>query len=375
MRREGVQIAATGSYLPGEPLTNDDVERLVGPLPPDILEGIQVQRRHWLVDPETGAHRINNSEMATEAARRALDAAGMGADELELMIVSTASPDYLLPPMVTFVQEALGLERCATTEIRSGCAGAVEALDVARLYLESGMYRNAIVIGSEAISPLLVPVYLGKDPDKIRMRDRMNPYNFGDGAGAVVLSVADESDDRGIVGSAIRSVGGARKPGMQIVGAGTHLPVHEQLKSKQFIELQVDVVESGRHTPHVLTEALTEVLRATGTRAEDVDLCVIPEGNAGYMVEELKAAGLATPEWLALEDKIYENLTDVGATGSAAVPLALDDAWRKGRLKPGDKVMVLAIETSKWKYAGIVLTWTAAPYREVSSLPEAVKAS
>jgi 3-oxoacyl-[acyl-carrier-protein] synthase-3 len=375
MRREGVQIAATGSYLPGEPLTNDDVERLVGPLPPDILEGIQVQRRHWLVDPETGAHRINNSEMATEAARRALDAAGMGADELELMIVSTASPDYLLPPMVTFVQEALGLERCATTEIRSGCAGAVEALDVARLYLESGMYRNAIVIGSEAISPLLVPVYLGKDPDKVRMRDRMNPYNFGDGAGAVVLSVADESDDRGIVGSAIRSVGGARKPGMQIVGAGTHLPVHEQLKSKQFIELQVDVVESGRHTPHVLTEALTEVLRATGTRAEDVDLCVIPEGNAGYMVEELKAAGLATPEWLALEDKIYENLTDVGATGSAAVPLALDDAWRKGRLKPGDKVMVLAIETSKWKYAGIVLTWTAAPYREVSSLPEAVKAS
>jgi 3-oxoacyl-[acyl-carrier-protein] synthase-3 len=375
MRREGVQIAATGSYLPGEPLTNDDLERLVGPLPPDILEGIQVQRRHWMVDPETGAHRINNSEMATEAARRALDAAGMGADELELMIVSTASPDYLLPPMVTFVQEALGLERCATTEIRSGCAGAVEALDVARLYLESGMYRNAIVIGSEAISPLLVPVYLGKDPDKIRMRDRMNPYNFGDGAGAVVLSVADESDDRGIVGSAIRSVGGARKPGMQIVGAGTHLPVHEQLKSKQFIELQVDVVESGRHTPHVLTEALTEVLRATGTRAEDVDLCVIPEGNAGYMVEELKAAGLATPEWLALEDKIYENLTDVGATGSAAVPLALDDAWRKGRLKPGDKVMVLAIETSKWKYAGMVLTWTAAPYRELSSLPEAVKAS
>ena len=123
----------------------------------------------------------------------------------------------------------------------------------------------------------------------------------------------------------------------------------------------MDVVESGRFTPYVLTEALTAVLRATGTRAEEIDLCVIPEGNAGYMVEELEKAGLLTPEWVALKDKIYENLTEVGATGSAAVPLALDDAWQKGRLKPGDKVMVLAIETSKWKYAGTVAVWTAAP--------------
>ena len=101
----------------------------------------------------------------------------------------------------------------------------------------------------------------------------------------------------------------------------------------------------------------------TEDAAEDIDVCVIPEGNAGYMVEELKAAGLLTPEWLALEGKIIENLTEVGATGSAAVPLALDDAWKKNRIKRGDKVMVLAIETSKWKYAGAVLTWTAAPYQ------------
>src|SRR5207237_8467467 len=111
----------------------------------------------------------------------------------------------------------------------------------------------------------------------------------------------------------------------------------------------------------VLTEALTDVLRVSNRSAEDIDVCVIPEGNAGYMVEELKEAGLLTPEWLALEGKIYENLTEVGATGSAAVPLALDDAWKKDRLKPGDTVMLLAIETSKWKYAGMVLEWSAAP--------------
>jgi 3-oxoacyl-[acyl-carrier-protein] synthase-3 len=259
--------------------------------------------------------------------------------------------------MVTLVQEALGLQRCATLEIRSGCAGFVEALDVARLYLERGEYENAVVIGSEAISPLLVPVFRGKDPERIRMRDRMNPYNFGDGAGAVVVQ---PTDGEGIAGSAIASVGGDRAAGMQVIGGSTHAPLHEQLEAKLLVELKVDVVASGEVTPHVLTEALTAVLDRSGLSAEEIDLCVIPEGNAGYMVVELEEAGLLTPEWMALKDKIYENLTWVGATGSAAVPIALDDAWKNGRLKTGDKVMVLAIETSKWKYAGMVFPWTAA---------------
>jgi len=189
------------------------------------------------------------------------------------------------------------------------------------------------------------------------MRDRMNPYNFGDGAGAVVLQPGDGD---GILGSAIGSVGGDRKAGMQVIGGSTHAPLHEQLEAKLLVELKVDVVASGEVTPHVLTEALTAVLERSGMRAEEIDLCVIPEGNAGYMVVELEEAGLLTPEWIALKDKIYENLTWVGATGSAAVPIALDDAWKNGRMKPGDKVMVLAIETSKWKYAGMVFPWTAA---------------
>lgn len=370
---KNVHILSTGSYLPGEPLTNDDLERLVGPLPEDILEGIQVKRRHWMVDPATGEHLINNSAMAVESTRRALAAADVAPEEVDLLVLSTASPDYPLPPLVTFVQEALGLQRCATIELRSGCAGAVEALDVARLYLERGQYKTAVVIGSEAISPLLVPVFLGKQPDEIRMRDRMNPYNFGDGAGAIVLQATD-GEERGIIGAAMACVGGEKKPGMQIVGAGTHAPIHEQLKAKTLVDLKVDVVESGRFTPYVLTDALAAVLQSSGVEATDIDMCVIPEGNAGYMVEELKEAGLLTKEWLALEGKIYENLTEVGATGSAAVPLALDDAWKKGLLEPGDTVMLLAIETSKWKYAGMVLEWTAAPVAATAGAAGVAKA-
>jgi 3-oxoacyl-[acyl-carrier-protein] synthase-3 len=357
-----VRLVSTGSYLPGEPIDNAAIERLGGPLPPDVLAGIQVERRHWMVDPSSGEHRESNAEMAHKAARQALERAGIPPEEVELLVLSTASPVQLLPPQVTYLQDQLGLRRCATIEIRSGCAGAVEALDVARLYLERGIHRTAVVVGSETISPLLVPVFLGKKPDSIRMRDRLALYNFGDAAGAMVLR-AFEDGGGGIQGAAIACVGGGRKPGMEIVGGGTKTPLHQQIKAARLVDLRVDVVESGRFTPHVLTEALVDVLRSSGAAAESIDLCVIPEGNAGYMTEELKAAGLLTPEWLALQARIFENLSLVGATGSAAVPLALDYAWTTGKLKAGDRVMLLAIETSKWKYAGMVLGWTAPPCR------------
>jgi 3-oxoacyl-[acyl-carrier-protein] synthase-3 len=338
------------------------VERLVGPLPADILDGLQVKTRHWIIDPATGEHRQSNSELACHAAIQALERAGVEPAEVDLLVTSTASPEYLLPPMVTFLQERLGLRSCASIEIRSGCAGFVEAMDVARLYLERGIAKTAVVVGSEVISPLLVPVFRGIDPKRIRMRDRMNPYNFGDGAGAMVLQATEDDCAGGVLGSALACVGGTKAPGMQIIGTGgTHAPLHEQLAGRRPIDLKVDVIESGRHTPHVIVEAMRATLAAAGLRGDEIDLCVIPEGNAGYITTELEEAGLLTPEWLALEPKIFENLALVGATGSAAVPLAMDYAWRTGAVQAGQTVMLLAIETSKWKYGGLAFTWTAAP--------------
>jgi 3-oxoacyl-[acyl-carrier-protein] synthase III len=353
-----VKIAATGAHLPGEPLTNADIERLAGPLPDEVLEGIQVQTRHWLVDPLTGEHRESNSEMAAQAGRQALERAGVDPAEVDLLIVSTASPDFPLPPMVTLVQDGLGLRRCTALEVRSGCAGAVEALDIARTYIERGTHRNALVIGSEAISPLLVPVYQDTAPEKVRMRDRIGVYTFGDGAGAILLQAADASETRGVLAASAACVGGGRKPGMQIVGAGTHAPVKAQMAAKRPVDLRIDVVESARFTPTVIAEALDDLLTLSGVAARDVAACILPEGNAGYLAEELEAAGVDLEQWNGLAGRVMENLAEVGATGSAAVPLALDHAWRAGKLAPGDLVMLLAIETSKWKYAGMIVPWT-----------------
>jgi 3-oxoacyl-[acyl-carrier-protein] synthase-3 len=353
-----VNIVSTGAYLPGEPITNAELAERVGPVPDDILEGIAVKQRHWIADPSTGEHRCTNSEMAVHAGRQALERAGLTADDVDLLVVSTASPEYPLPPTATLVQDGLGLRRCATIDVRSGCAGSVEALDIARLYVERGLHETALVIGSEVISPLLVPLYLDRDRDRIRLRDRIVAYTFGDGAGAMVVR-AGGKDTRGILGSALACVGGGRKPGMQIVGYGTHAPVHRQHAAKRPVDLRIDVVESARFTPAVISEALSELLPRCGVRASDVDACILPEGNAGYLADEFESAGANVSDWLELSDRVVENLAVAGATGSAAVPLALDDAWTSGRVKPGDLVMLLAIETSKWKYAGTLLEWTA----------------
>jgi 3-oxoacyl-[acyl-carrier-protein] synthase III len=367
-----VRIVSTGSYLPGDPIDNEALARLAGGLPDDVLEGIQTKTRHWSIDPETGEHRETNSEMAAKAATEALELADMGPEDVDLLVVSTASPEYHLPPTSTFVQEKLGRESMASVDIRSGCAGAVEAMDLARMHLERGDYETAVVIGSEAISPLCAPLYLGRGPDKVRMRDRLGIYAFGDGAGAMVLKAGEED---GVMGaSAIACVGGLKKPGMQVVGGGTHAPMAEQRDAKRLIELKVDVVESGRFTPFVLTEGLKATLERAGASATDVDHCVIPEGNAPYMTDELREAGLLTDEWLELEPKIFENLALVGATGSAAVPIALDYGWKNGTFKKGDLTMLLAIETSRWKYGGLIFPWAADPVPQRAGLSQGVAA-
>jgi 3-oxoacyl-[acyl-carrier-protein] synthase-3 len=355
-----VQILATGSYLPGEPIENDDLAKLCGPLPASILAGLQVRRRHWLADPATGAHLSSTSKMAERAARNALERAGLGPGDVDLIVLSTASPEYHLPTSASYVQEHLGLERCAVIELRAGCSGAVQGLDIARRYLADGTCRTALVIGSEAISPLLVPSYLGRAPDEVRMRDRLTVYNFGDGAAAVVLGAA--STDSGAAGTAnyaytTACLGGRRKPGMQVIGGGTDAPCAAQLGRKPLMNIRLDASGVAKFGPQALVTALRDLHARAGLRLADVDACVLPEGNAGYFSSELAAAGMSREDYDQIQATIVENLADVGATGSPAVLLALDAGVTGGKIRPDDTVLLLAIEASRYVYAGLSLRW------------------
>jgi 3-oxoacyl-[acyl-carrier-protein] synthase-3 len=372
MRR--ARIVGTGGYQPGEPISTETIEQLVGPLPDEVREGLSIERRFWQIDMETGEHHENNSDMSFKAAAAALEAAGIASESVDLLVQATGTPDYALPAVVNQVQEKLGLEKCATLEIRSGGAGFVQALDVARFYLEQGSYETAVVIGSESISPVLAPVFLGKTHDQIRMRDRMPVYMFGDGAAAAVVQTATD-EDGGLMPGAMRAIGGSRAPGIHAIGGGTHAPMNEQQKAKKLVDLRVDVVGAGDFTPIMVTEALSDTLARSGVSAESIDHCLIPEGNVGWMLDALREAGLFTPEWTAMEGKIFDNLSQTGAVGCAAVPLFLDHGWRTGLINPGDRVMLIGVEATKWIYAGMVLDWTApAPVATAASASETVVA-
>ncbi|GLY07022.1 3-oxoacyl-ACP synthase III family protein [Actinoplanes sp. NBRC 101535] len=351
-----VHVIGTGGYQPGDPIPTSEIERLVGPLPADVLEGLAITSRHWIADPATGAQSENNSDMALKAAQRALESAGVDAAEIDLMILATGTPDYVLPPVVNLVQERLGLVRCATMELRSGGAGVVQAMEIARRFLADGTYRTALLIGSEAISPVLIPVFLGQDPARIRMRERIPVYMFGDGAGALVMRAGEGPG--GVSAGATACIGGDRKPGIHAVGGGTHAPIAEQLKAKRLVDLRVDVVGAGDFTPQMVIEGIGATLAAAKVDVETVDLCLVPEGNVGWMRDSLTDQGLDQGAWKALDGKVIDSLPVMGAVGCAAVPLFLDDAWRSGRIRRGDRVMVVGVESTKWIYAGAVIDWT-----------------
>jgi 3-oxoacyl-[acyl-carrier-protein] synthase-3 len=155
-------------------------------------------------------------------------------------------------------------------------------------------------------------------------------------------------------------VGGGKKPGIHAVGGGTHAPIAEQMAARRLVDLRVDVMEAGKFTPYMITQAIGETLRQSRVGAGSIDLCLIPEGNVGWMLDSMEEGGLATADWSALDGKIFDNLAQSGATGCAAVPLFLDNAWRNGRVKPGDRIMLVGLESTKWIYAGAVVDWTAA---------------
>ena len=358
----GAQIVSTGGYLPGEPITNDDIERLIGPVPAGLLESMKMRDRYWVVDAETGEHRDSTSGMATKAIRQALERAALAPDDLDLLVVATASPDYMLPPTVALVQEQLGIARCATLDLRSGGAGVVQGLDIARMYLERGVYRTAAVVGCDAISPLQAQYFMGKS--KVRTRERLLVYMFGDGAGAVIMQASDEG---AVIGCAHACIGTGMAPGMTILGGGgTHEPYVARLERQARTELLIDLEQASTFTATLTTEALRDLLATTGLRAEQIDHCITPEADTEWMTEALSENQAGSEEWAALASNVRNSLPEVGAPGSAALPLGLDRAWVSGQLRPGDCVALLAMETTKWIYAAMAVRWTAPAPRSVA---------
>jgi 3-oxoacyl-[acyl-carrier-protein] synthase-3 len=322
MRRRSV-IVGTGSALPPNRVTNAQLAERVDTTHEWIVERTGIEARHIAADGETTA------TLATEAARKALAAAGVDASEVGLIVLATATPDQTFPASATLVQTALGINDCIAFDVAAVCTGFLYALSVADNMIKGGMADHALVIGSETFSRIL-------DWD-----DRGTCVLFGDGAGAVLLKAEEEKGplDRGILATKLHADG--RHNDLLYVDGGAST-------TGTIGKLRMKGKEVFRHAVTNLADVLNEVLEASGHQADEIDWVVPHQANKRILDATARKLGLDPARVIVTVDQ-HAN------TSAASVPLALDTAVRDGRIKKDDLLVLEAM--------GGGFTWGAAVVR------------
>jgi 3-oxoacyl-[acyl-carrier-protein] synthase III len=312
------RICGTGSYLPGAPVSNDDLAaRGIETNDEWIVTRTGIRSRH-LAEPGT-----TSSELGLIAAQRALEMAGFAATELDLIIVATSTPDYIFPSTACLIQGKLGNKGAAAFDVQAVCAGFTYALGIAEKFIASGSHKKALVVGAEVFSRIL------------DWNDRGTCVLFGDGAGAVVLEAAEQP---GIMATAMHADGSQsgilNVPG-QICGG--------QVTGDPFLRMDGQAV--FKFAVRVLSEIAEEVCQAAGIKTADVDWLIPHQANIRIIEATGKKLGVD-------RSKVIVTVDRHGNTSAASVPLALDEAVRDGRIQRGHKVLLEGV--------GGGFTWGAA---------------
>jgi 3-oxoacyl-[acyl-carrier-protein] synthase-3 len=304
-------ITGTGSALPRTVVTNADLAARVDTTDEWIVERTGIRQRYIAEPDET------TSSLATEAARRALEAAGVEASQIDLIVLATATPDQTFPAAATIVQHNLGCHGGMAFDVAAVCSGFLYAVGVADSMLRSGMASRALVIGSETFSRIL------------DWEDRTTCVLFGDGAGAIVLEAREESGDapRGVLATRLHADGNHNELLYVDGGVSTTGTVGK---------LRMRGREVFRHAVVNLAEVLREVLSEANLTTADIDWLVPHQANARIL--EATARKLDMPR-----EKVVVTVDQHANTSAASVPLALDTAVRDGRIKQGDLVMLEAM--------------------------------
>ena len=319
MTRRSV-IIGTGAALPTRRVTNQELAKTVDTTHEWIVERTGIEARHLAGDGETTA------TLATDAARRAIVAAGIDTSSIGLIVLATATPDQTFPASATRVQTALGIDDCIAFDVQAVCTGFLYALSVADNMLKGGMADVALVIGSETFSRIL------------DWEDRATCVLFGDGAGALLLR-AEETEDQGVLATRLHADG--RQNDLLYVDGGVST-------TGTVGKLRMKGREVFRHAVTNLVAVLQEVLIAAGHRIEEIDWVVPHQANRRILDATARKLGLP-PERVVVTVDRHAN------TSAASVPLALDVAVRDGRIRRGDLLVLEAM--------GGGFTWGAAVIR------------
>ncbi|HEV2860392.1 MAG TPA: ketoacyl-ACP synthase III [Pyrinomonadaceae bacterium] len=311
------RIAGTGSYVPEKVLTNADLSRTLGEDIDDFVSNVVGIRERRVCSPDESA-----ADLATEAARRALEDAGVAAEDVDLIVLATDTPEYISPATSVVVQHRLGARRAGTFDVNCACAGFVTALDAAAKYVVADpSYKNVLVVGVYAMSKF------------IDWAEKKTATIFADGAGAVLLQATEEGP--GFLASRLVA-DGSYHGHMGIYAGGTRMPITEEVLSEgRFTKVRF----VQKYPPEVNVEGwpriVGEVLEKAGLRLDDVALFLFTQVNLSTIVEVMKRLELP---W----ERTHTVMQKWGYTGSACIPMVLDDAVREGKLKRGDIVVMCA---------------------------------
>ncbi|MFE5857589.1 3-oxoacyl-ACP synthase III family protein [Streptomyces sp. NPDC056500] len=336
-----VHVRSAASALPGPALDNAALARRLGMDPlweqwVDVFIG--TRSRHLALDLESGELTVPLVDLAEEAGRRALTAAGITAGDVDAIVLATATPDRLMPATVNVVADRLGIDGVRSFQLQSGCSGAVQALDVAQQILRSGSGRTVLVLGGDVIARFFD---VGADLRKAAPAELVNYVLFGDAAGAAVLSVEPGPGSATVRGLFTRLVGLGREPGAVLEWFG---PADRYTDRPAASE---DYKAIEEHVPRMTEEVLAELLDTVGWKPEDVDL-LLPPQLSGRMTR-LISDRLALPRAVDVS-----CVDDTGNCGNAIVFLQLERALA-GPLGPGRRAVGVSIESSKWLKAGFAL--------------------
>jgi 3-oxoacyl-[acyl-carrier-protein] synthase III len=323
------RILGTGHYAPSRVVSNDDLANLVDTSDAWIRERTGIGRRHFAADNEF------TSDMAKAAAERALEAAGLTAADLDMIIVGTISGDSPMPACAVHVQQKLGASEIPAFDISAACAGFLYGLTIADQFVTTGAARRVLVIGVELLSRLM------------NWTDRTTCVLFGDGAGAAIVGPAEDGSGSGILASRIFT-DGSLAGALHIPGGGSAEPMTVEGVERKRNKVHMAGSEVFKAAVKNLTSASQLAIKAAGITEKDVDWVVAHQANMRILAQV--SDRLSVPL-----ERFILNIEEYGNTSSASIPIALDEAVRDGRIKPGHTVVFCAL--------GAGISWGAAVVR------------
>jgi 3-oxoacyl-[acyl-carrier-protein] synthase-3 len=323
-----VGIAGVGAYVPERVLTNADLERMVDTSDEWIVTRTGIRERH-IAEPDQAA-----SDLALPAARAALEQAGVEPEEIDLIVVATATPDMLFPATAALVADTLGARKAAAYDLLAGCTGFVYALSQAYGQVATGLSSRALVIGAEVLSRIT------------NWQDRSTCILFGDGAGAVVVRPVESG---GIAGFEL-GADGAGGLDLCVPAGGSRRPISPEVMEEEAQFIRMNGAEIFRFATRVMVTSAEELLATCGATIDDVDLYVPHQANKRIVDHAVKNLGLDP-------GKVLINIDRYGNTSSASIPICLAEAQAAGRLEEGTRVLMSAVGAGL-TWGSVYMNWT-----------------